>query len=306
MPDVYQTNRRQLYILPTKIGWMLGCIIFALLIISIKYSHQGAFLLTFLLASIGQVTSLYTHKNLLKISLSASPAKSVFAGEQAEFPITINNPTSSKKYSIWLLCDKHSEHLCLNEEQSKTIVAKIQTNQRGMLSIPDIILTSHYPIGILFSWTKAFFAPANCIVYPQAKNLLNTPELISNNNSDASKVNQTNLSGSDEFSTLKPYETSDRLRDIHWPSLAKTQQLISKQFTDPTTHIHLFNWQQVASLSLEDKLSQLTFWICEAEKKQQKYQLSIPRFTSGLDLGSAHLHQCLTVLATWDRVDKDQ
>lgn len=303
MQDVYLTNRRQLYILPTKIGWMLGCIIFALLIASIKYSHQGAFLLTFLLASIGQVTSLYTHKNLLKISLSALPAKPVFAGEHAEFPITINNPTSSKKHSVWLLCGKHSEHLSLDAEQSKTIIAKIQTNQRGKLSIPDIILTSHYPIGILFSWTKAFFAPADCIVYPQAQNLLSAPDLVSSKEGDANNKQQLNLKGSDEFSTLKPYETSDRLRDIHWPSLAKNQQLVSKQFTGTVTKTLAFNWEQVTSLTLEEKLSQLTYWICEADKKQQKYQLSIPGFTSPFDSGSTHSHQCLSALATWHEVE---
>jgi len=169
MQDIYQTHRRQLYILPTKTGWMLGLIIFALLIASIKYSHQGTFLLTFLLASIGQVTSLYTHKNLLKIELSASPAKPVFAGEIAQFPVTVKNPSDSKKHSIWLLCDDYSEDFSLDSEQSKTIITNISTKERGKLVIPDLILTSHYPIGILFSWSKAFSAPANCIVYPQAK-----------------------------------------------------------------------------------------------------------------------------------------
>ena len=298
MQDAYQTHRRQLYILPTKTGWMLGAIIFALLIASIKYSHQGMFLLTFLLASIGQASSLYTHKNLLRITLSAVSAKPVFTDETAEFSITVKNPNDSKKHSVWLLCDNHSEYFSLEAQQSKTIITKVQTKHRGILPIPDIILTSHYPIGILFSWTKAFSAQADCTVYPKAKDFLKQPDLVSNDTEDEAN-SQSQKIGSDEFSTLKPYQTSDRLRDIHWPSLAKNQQLISKQFTAATTSTKVFNWDQVASLNIEDKLSQLTYWIIEAEKQQQQYQLDIPGFTSSLDLGSAHQHQCLSILANW-------
>ena len=301
MQELYQTHRRQLYILPTKIGWALGFIIFALLIASIKYSHQGTFLLTFLLASIGQVTSLYTHKNLLKLTLSATPAKPVFAGETAEFSVSVKNLSDSKKHSIWLLCSNYSKHFSLNNQQSKSLAVKIPTTQRGDMPIPDIILSSHFPIGILFSWTKAFSSPANCIVYPEAKNLLKMPDLISNNDSEDENQKSSEKIGSDEFSTLKTYQSGDRLRDIHWPSLAKNQQLVSKQFTDTTTKTCVFNWDQVSSLNIEDKLSQLSYWIHEAEKQQKKYQLSIPGFISTFDSGSAHEHQCLSVLANWSK-----
>lgn len=299
MPDIYHTNRRQLYILPTKVGWILGFIIFALLIASIKYNHQGTFLLTFLLASIGQVSSLYTHKNLLKIGLSATHAKPVFAGEPAEFPVTINNPSNTKKHAIWLLFENHSEHFSLHAQQSKNVMCKVATQQRGQLIIPDIILSSHFPIGILFSWTKTFSASAHCIIYPKPKKILVTPNLATNNYSYNKNSSTSKQPGNDDFSTLKPYQPGDRLRDIHWPSFAKNQQLVSKQFTSTAIHSRLFNWGQVKTLNTEDKLSQLTYWINETEKKQQKYQLSIPGFTSPLDSGPAHRHQCLSALANW-------
>jgi len=302
MQGNYQTNRRQLYILPTKIGWAFGCIIFALLIAAIKFSHQPTFLLTFLLASIGQITSLYTHKNLLKIQLSAQTATPVFAGETAFFPLTISNPSKNQRHAVWLLCGDYKKCFSLNANESKQFHIEVPATQRGILPLPDIILSSQFPIGILFSWSKAFASQQTCIVYPQPKSLLAMPLLSPTADDSAHSNTQQNNRGSEEFSSLKPYQTGDRPRDIHWPSLAKHQQLVSKEFTQTSQDQQVFEWQQVQTLNTEDKLSQLTHWILQAEQQQLPYQLNIPNFCSDYQFGPSQQNNCLSELAQWQIV----
>lgn len=307
MQGDYQTNRRQLYILPTKVGWAFGCIIFALLIAAIKFSHQPTFLLTFLLASIGQITSLYTHKNLLKIQLTTQTASPVFAGETAHFPLTINNPSNSPRHAIWLLCGDYKTCFSLAANESKQFNIPVLSEQRGTLSAPSIILSSQFPIGILFSWTKAFSSDKTCLVYPKPKNLLNMPQ-FSHDADDSTQdlihnSAQQILRGHEEFSSLKPYQTGDRPRDIHWPALAKHQQLVSKEFTQTSQDKQLFEWRHVQTLSTEDKLSQLTHWILQAEQQQLPYQVNIPNFRSDYQFGSSQQHVCLSELTQWPTTD---
>ena len=307
MQGDYQTNRRQLYILPTKVGWAFGCIIFALLIAAIKFSHQPTFLLTFLLASIGQITSLYTHKNLLKIKLTTQTVTPVFAGETAYFPLTISNPSNSQRHAIWLLCGDYKTCFSLAANESKHIKIPVLAKQRGSLSAPSIILSSQFPIGILFSWTKAFSSDKVCLVYPKPKSLLNMPQFSHDTDDSMPDLPynnaQQNSRGHEEFSNLKPYQTGDRPRDIHWPALAKHQQLVSKVFTQANQDKQLFEWRQVQSLSTEDKLSQLTHWILQAEQQQLPYQVNIPNFRSEYQFGPSQQHTCLSELAQWPTID---
>ncbi len=297
--NYYQTNHRQLYMLPTKAGWVYGLVVFALLLAALKYNHQATFLLTFLLAAIGQVTSLYTHKNLLKIGIQSLPAEPVFAGDKATFPIELKNPSTSQRHGIWTLCGDFKHCSSLAPSHTATININIPAKQRGLMNMPAIILSSQFPIGILFSWTKLFKPDTTCLIYPEPKNILPSPELKHDDTEDEEENNTKQVQGSDEFSSLRHYVPGDRLRDIHWPALAKNNQLVSKEYKTTARSSLIFDWQHVHALSTEDKLSQLTYWILQAEKQQQDYQLSIPGFTSEHTQGLQHRHSCLQQLAQW-------
>lgn len=299
MANHYQTQRRQLYILPTRAGWLYGLTLLALFLAALKYNHQAIFLLTFLLASIGQVTSLYTHKNLLDIVIRAKPAEPVFAGETAIFPVELYNPGDKQRHGIWLLCDSFKKHLTLPASGTTQQHVSVPAKQRGRLGIPAIILSSQYPIGILFSWTRAFNADVECIIYPQPRDLLPEPQATVLVGDDANDNATLTTKGSDDFSSLRNYAAGDRLRDVHWPALAKGGQLVSKEYTSPAPLKQIFNWQQVAQLGLEDKLSQLAHWIVQAEQRQQDYQLTIPGFNSPYSHGPQHQHLCLQQLADY-------
>ena len=264
--NTYTTHRRQLYMLPTKAGYVFSFIVFLLFLASVKFSHQATFLLTFLLCGFAVISALYTQKNLNQINLTIKNSPAIFLGETTKFACETSHSTQAKRQNLWIVCADY--HHCFDLEVNTVYkhVVPLKPTERGIFNFPAVTLTSHFPLGILFGWSKAFEANLSCIVYPEPKNLLPKPKALSVEvneefqNSSTSVKSQLN---SGEISSLRPYRAGDRLRDIHWPSFAKSNQLVSKEYESKVDSKSVYTWQNVASLNLEDKLSQLTYWLLD-------------------------------------------
>ena len=156
-----------------------------------------------------------------------------------------------------------------------------------------------YPIGVFFCWSKRFESNERCLVYPQPIDLVGLPQDGSQQGKDESSSNL--KLGSEDYAGMKAYQDGDRMRDIHWPSLAKTNKLISIEYESLSNSSVNLSWFSLpANLGTEDKLSQLCFWVTEAEKSDQRYQLEMPNQTIEFDKGQAHYHECLRSLALWE------
>jgi len=68
----FKIANRQLYILPTKVGWYFVMILLALFAIAIKFNNQSAFMMLFILISIGIVAMHTTHSNMVGMSIRKS------------------------------------------------------------------------------------------------------------------------------------------------------------------------------------------------------------------------------------------
>jgi uncharacterized protein (DUF58 family) len=253
----------------------------------------------FVLAGLGVVCMHYTNNNIQGLALSSKAALPVFQGESASFPITVYNDTNSPRHAIWMVSDGFQHMFSLSKGEHKPIEVKHHTVARGYMSCPPITLNSQFPLGLLFSWGKKYQPKTQCLVYPAP--VFNHPlpnENTAGENSNAPNVNSNN---GDEFSGLKNYQSGDRLRDIHWPSVAKQHKLVSKSFEQQGgDKLHL-SWDSIkANLSLEDKLSVMTGWVLQAHDSGQTYAVSTPQFSLPLGSGKVHLHTCLKKLALYN------
>lgn len=294
----FTIGRRELYILPTRIGWYYALILIALFGIAVKYDNQAAFMMLFILVSIGLIAMVYTHNNVVDLSIESHPSNAVFLGTPALFPINISNNSRKARNAVWIISGGHHQLTSLEAGSQQLIELKLPTLQRGFLSCEPINLSSQFPIGIFFCWTKRFFSEERCLVYPQPLNLIDFPE--SGDNEGKQQTNNRMKFGSEDFAGMKAYQAGDRLRDIHWPSLAKTNKLITIQHeTHANSSVNLSWFSLPDSLGTEDKLSQLCFWLVDAEKNGQRYQLEMPNNTIEFDNGMTHYQNCLRVLALW-------
>ena len=291
-------GRKQLYILPTRVGWYYALILIALFGIAIKFDNQSAFMMLFILVAIGLIAMAYTHNNVIGMSLDSHPSKSVFLGTPAIFPMTVSNNSRKPRRAVWLIAGGFHQLTALGPGEQQTVELKLPTIQRGYLPCEPVSLSSLYPIGIFFCWSKRFISAERCLVYPQPLDLVPFPEDGSNQGKEQARSNV--RLGAEDYAGMKNYQDGDRMRDIHWPSLAKTNKLVSIQYENHSNNSVNLSWFNLpTTLTLEDRLSQLCYWVVDAEKSDQRYQLEMPNHTIEFDKGMTHYHECLRVLALW-------
>jgi len=294
----FTIDRRDLYILPTRIGWYYTLILIALFAIAVKFDNQAAFMMLFILTAVGLVAMVYTHNNVIGLSLSAQPGKTVFVGEPASFKLTVHNPSTKPRNAVWLMSAGIQQLIDIGANQERSYELKFPTLQRGYHNCEQSTLTSHFPIGVFFCWTRRYDSQQRCLVYPQPIDLVPFPLDGSSTGKRAARANI--QLGAEDFAGMKSYQPGDRLRDIHWPSLAKTNKLITVQHEAQNSSSVNLSWFTLPNaMSVEDRLSQLCYWVINAEQQGLRYQLEMPNHTIEYDSGTSHYHECLTVLALW-------
>ena len=89
----FKVGRRELYILPTRVGWYYALILISLFGIAVKFDNQAAFVMLFILVALAMVAMIYTHNNVIGLELESHPSKSVFLGSQAVSYTHLTLPT---------------------------------------------------------------------------------------------------------------------------------------------------------------------------------------------------------------------
>lgn len=294
----FSIGRKELYILPTRIGWYYALILIALFGIAVKFDNQAAFMMLFILISVGLIVMVYTHNNVIDLNIKSHPSNAVFLGTPAVFPIHINNSSRKPRNAVWVISGGYHQLASLEADSQQIVELKLPTLQRGYLSCEPVNLSSQYPIGLFFCWTKRFISKERCLVYPQPLNLIDVPQHGAHDGKE--QTNNRVQFGAEDFAGMKAYQAGDRLRDIHWPSLAKSNKLVSIQYESHVNSSVNLSWFALPNtLNTEDKLSQLCYWLIDAEKNGQRYQLEMPSNTIEHNNGMTHYHNCLRVLALW-------
>jgi uncharacterized protein (DUF58 family) len=96
---------------------------------------------------------------------------------------------------------------------------------------------------------------------------------------------------------LRAYQAGDTPRRIAWKSAARSQHLLTKQFSGQRgSSVHL-NWLQTPEKETEARLSRLTRWALDAHAAGVPFALTLPGRDIDLASGEVHLRQCLEALA---------
>ena len=90
--DTQALTQGNIYILPTKAGWLFALTLLVLLIASINYQLNLGYVLTFLLAGSGVVSMYVTHGTLRGLTLHLRPVAAAFAGDAAVLDIVMTSP----------------------------------------------------------------------------------------------------------------------------------------------------------------------------------------------------------------------
>ncbi len=291
-------GHRRVYILPTRLGVMFGVTLVIMLVGSINYVLSLGFMLTFLLAGMGLAGMVHTVRNLARLVISTGRAEPVFAGESAQFRLFLENAAPWERPAIMVRHDASGAQTVTDVPASgiTDIVLPVPAVRRGWLALTRVSLETRYPLGLFRAWSHVQ-PDYRCLVYPRPEKAPLPPS--SPDSSLGSR--QAAAQGTDDFSGLRAYQAADSPRHVAWKQVARTDDMLTKQFTGDASSELWLDWALLpAGLDTEARLSRLAGWVLAAEAAGLRYGLRLP---SGAGLepahGDAHRTACLTALALY-------
>jgi uncharacterized protein (DUF58 family) len=289
--------QRRIFILPSRTGYFFGVVLFLLLLTSVNYSLSLGFLLTFLLAGMGGMSILHTFRNIARLSIAPGRAEPIFAGETAHFALVAKN-TGVPRFAVGMKRAnvKGAEPIFgdIAQDTTTTFAIPMSSHARGRLNVGRIEIFTEYPVGIFHAWAYVDFG-MSCVVYPKPDPAAG-PLPIDANRAGPGAVP---IAGDDEFQSLRSYKPGDTPRQIAWKALAREQGLLVKEFGALASSDLWLDYESLPSLSVEDRLSRLTWWVLEAERLQRSYGLKLPGKVIAPAQGVTHRTACLTALALY-------
>ena len=288
---------RRVYIVPARLGWMFGATLLVLLVGSINYALALGFGLTFLLAGLGLVGMVQTARNLARIAVSVGRAEPVFAGEAAQFRLFLDSRAPFDRPAVL------ARHLASGAQLVADlpaggiaeIVLPVPAARRGWLPLGRVMLETRFPLGLFRAWS--YVEPdARCLVYPRPeRSPLPAPSADPSTGSLAQQA-----IGNEDFSALRSYQRSDSPRHVAWKAVAKTGDMLTKQFSGDAAAELWLEWQRLpAGLGLEQRLSRMAGWVLAAERAGAHYGLRLPGAEIALGRGDAQRSACLQALALY-------
>ena len=289
-------DRKRIFILPTKFGFLFALLLLALLIGSINYNNNLGFFLTFLLASTGFVSIFHTYVNLQGLEISRIEAEEMFAGD----PVTLKVSCSSQSRpfrEIRLGFDDSlasAPGLCLEAGMVRTVRITGGHARRGIWTFPRIVVHTTYPLGLFRAWSNlAFRGTYTVFPCPAGQVSLFSREISGDSSRDEGSGKRP---GSDDFGGLREYVPGDPLQRIAWKSSSRGTGLLTKEFVTGTREHVGLRWDDVQGTD-EERLSLLCAMVLAADSRNVPYWIEIPGYISDVRQGRGHRVRCLMQLA---------
>ena len=295
-PATTTLRPRRVYILPTGVGLVFGLMAFAMLLGSMNYNNNLSFVLTFVLIGMGFVAMHQCQRNLVGLELTFAGADAVFAGQAMRYRIAVTNNARNARYGIRLYApDTSSDIHDLQAGESKIFILPVPTERRGRLALERFGVRTLFPFELFRSWAWLHMDISGLVYPAPAAHAPQPPPTMS-----ARGHRQHDARGEEDFAGLRKYHEGDSPRHVAWKAFARSGQLLSKQFAGADTSSQWFDFDEIEAADIERRLSILTRWIVDADRKLEDYGLRVPGAEFPPAHGDAHRRRCLEALAMFD------
>jgi uncharacterized protein (DUF58 family) len=290
-------GHRRVYVLPTRMGWLYGASLGVLLIGSINYSLGLGFVLTFLLGGLGIAGMVHTARNLSRIGVGAGRAEPVFAGEPSQFRLHLDGRAAFDRPAVLVRHLGSGSQMVVDIPAlgAAEVVLEATATRRGWLPMGRVMLETRYPLGLFRAWS--YVEPdARCLVYPRPER----SPMPRPSGDGAAGAQRPTAAGNEDFSGLRMYQLSDSPRHVAWKAVARTDDMLTKQFSGEAAAELWLDWQLLpAAMGVEQRLSRLAGWVLAAERGGPRYGLRLPGREIGPARGDSHAAACLQALALY-------
>lgn len=302
-PAPIRLGQRRIFVLPTRFGLAVACMLGVMLLTAINYTLSLGFALTFLLGSVGWIGIHHAFRNLVELGIEPGRCDGVFCGSPARFGIVLRNLTLRPRSGLRLGLNGmriRADHFDIAALDSTVQEVEVPTTRRGWLRLPRLTLETHHPLGLIRAWS-VFQPDCQCLVYPQPEQA--APPLPCSD--DPRPGSSAQGRGQDDFTGLRHHQAADSPRHVAWKQVARGGPWRTKEFDGAGTRIVWLDWQRLpGKLDTEARLARLTRWVLEADSAAMHYGLRLPATEIRPAHGPAHRHACLTALALFGSSDE--
>ncbi|MDM0016441.1 DUF58 domain-containing protein [Variovorax saccharolyticus] len=300
--DALELTQRNVYIVPTRAGWMLAGTLLLLLVASINYQLNLGYLLTFLLAGSVAVGMHVCHGTLRGLALHLLAPEPRYAGAAAVFRVVLDNKRRSSRYGIGLAVHRSGQWAWCDvpAEGRTTVEVAFKPERRGLHPVPTLTVETRFPLGTFRVWTV--WRPASkVLVYPAPES--HPPPLPAGEplaGQAASAALHTHPAG--EYDGVRAYRRGDPLKLVVWKRAAQAQaagsdELVSRDTQQAQRQELWLDAQATGLAGLEARVSRLCAWVLMADRLGIDYGLRAAGRTVSPAQGEAHKRQCLELLA---------
>ncbi|MEO8309721.1 MAG: DUF58 domain-containing protein [Caldimonas sp.] len=300
--DTQLLTQSNIYILPTRAGWMFGLTLVVLLLASVNYQLNLGYVLTFLLAGSGIVSMHITHGTLRGLTLHLRPVGPAFAGSTAVLDVVMSSP-SSARFGVGLrVLDAPTSTLAWTNVpaggQATAHVSFVPAG-RGRHGVPTLSAETRFPLGLFRAWT-VWRPLAQLLVYPRIE--ADAPALPAAR-PVAGGPTQARRSEGGEIEGVRAYRRGDPLKLIAWKKAAQAletgAELVSRDTSTSARQELWLDWSACSPLGAEERLSRLAAWTLAAHRADADYGLLVPGLEIEPGDGEAQRTRCLEALALW-------
>ena len=300
--DTLVLTQRNVYILPTRAGWVFAGLLLLLLLASINYQLSLGYVLTFALAGAGVVSMHVTHATLRGLTLHLNPVAPAHAGEAAALNVTLTSPGTAR-WGIGLAPEggPSAPRVWVDVAPGAQAAAELSfvPPRRGLHDAPALVAETRFPFGLFRAW--ALWRPAaRLLAYPAPERP--AAALPGARTAAGGRAASRTTQGAD-FEGIRAYRRGDPLKLVVWKKAARALEtggeLAIRDGSAAVQRELWLEWQQCAGLAAEDRLSRLAAWVLAAHRAGATYGLQLPGLVLPPAQGEAQRRACLEALALW-------
>jgi uncharacterized protein (DUF58 family) len=235
--------------MPTLRGWAFSGA--GLALIALWYALGDIELLLaalfLLIAEVAAIVLVRTRRSQLEVNRRLGSA-TVHDGDTTSVTLLIENQSRRAVGNISIEDDVNQlgvasfEVARLRKGESTTATYRVTCRPRGVYRVGPTIVSTSDSLGL--AETRAPIGPVDrIVVYPALEDLSGFPIVRGQDPAMQASRPEHSRRGGEDFYTLREYQRGDDLRRVHWPSSAKTDELMIRQLETP--------WQSRALVLLD-------------------------------------------------------
>ena len=283
------------WVLPNRNTIGLLAVLAGMWYAGITQSNGAAYLLCFVLASVAMVSTVHAWANLKGVTIEADAIPTVFAGEEIPVPLRAASARGREHFGIHVApLDDGTGAVFPSLSRHGAVAGMLRARavQRGSFDTLPVRLESRFPLGFFTARRNVPLTAPHC-VYPAPIGSRPLPVSLA----PARSGRDGTRTEGDDFGGVRAWRAGESQRHIDWKAAARGQPLLIKQWTGEADEILQLDWEALAPLGTEERLSQLARWVVQAESGGASYGLRLPGKGLAPERGEAHYHACLRALS---------